>query len=243
MSPLNTKISTTLLFLTISSSLAMGQLTWVKAYNVGCYYHTNATSVFTWDGGCQDSYCNGYGTIQWYNQGQPATKYTGDILNGKNEGYGVMYYANGYKEYEGNWKNDMENGFGTVFSKYGDTLFQGYFTDDQIQDYAVLDFASKKITEYVVAKLFDGGTNVKYQLVKAVHDRSGILEEIRVRMTFNGDIITTNYYDGTMVIKLKPLYVDFVNYNENFENYALLKISTTVLKGISDILDSSDKRD
>ena len=205
----------------------------VRAYNTACYYHTNSTSVFTWSGGCEQSYCHGYGTIQWYDNGTPTAKYTGNIQYGKNEGYGTMYYANGRIRYTGNWKNDMENGYGTAYSPYGDTLFHGYFRDDQISNYYFLDLTAKKLTEFIVAKLFDGGINIKYQLVKAVYDNNDALEEIRVRMTFNGDIITTNYYDGTLVINLKKPYVDFVNYNDNFQAYATLKLTATIIDEIN----------
>ena len=44
--------------------------------------------------------------------------YTGDWLNNKIHGYGIMNYADGYT-YEGEWENHKRNGKGKLIDKNG----------------------------------------------------------------------------------------------------------------------------
>ena len=207
----------------IGHSQTSDNLSYVSAFNGSGMYHTSAGSVFTWSGSTRNYYCNGYGTIQWYHDGSPSDKYTGYVQDGKNEGYGVFYYANGHKSYDGYWKNDMRNGYGTSFHEDGTIEYQGYFTNDAWSKKADLDEEAEKLTNSVILKVFDGGTDVRYGVVKGVYARDGDLEEIRVKMTFHGNINTKNYYRGTLVINYKTNYVDFIDYNDNFSDYLLIK--------------------
>lgn len=227
-----------LLMLSVTSH-AFGQVTWVRADNVDSYYHTTAGSLFTWNGLVRNGYCDGYGVIQWYDNGRPTEKYIGYIQAGKNEGYGTTYFADGYKSYEGNWKNDMKNGYGISYNSDGSIRFKGIFTNDFIANQYVLEAIAEKLTGLVVDQVFDGGTSIKYGLTRAVYSGTGTLEEVRIKMRFNGNINTDNYYQGTLLIDLANGKIDFVDYNDNFEFYIKLKLTTAITNQIIKTLDSN----
>ena len=56
-------------------------------------------------------------------------KYTGDMLNGKQHGYGIQEWEDGAK-YEGEWKNGKTNGYGIFYHPEGD-IYKGYWKDDK----------------------------------------------------------------------------------------------------------------
>ena len=51
-------------------------------------------------------------------------------MDGKREGYGVIYYNNGDR-YEGNFSNNVKNGEGTYYYKSG-MSWTGHFDDDKM---------------------------------------------------------------------------------------------------------------
>ena len=57
-------------------------------------------------------------------------KYIGQFVNGKREGYGIMYFANGGK-YEGNWKKGLAEGKGIEYYQNGDRFEGGYHEDEE----------------------------------------------------------------------------------------------------------------
>lgn len=68
--------------------------------------------------GCIDGNCNdGLGTAVNKNTNE---KYMGEWANGKRNGKGVEYYADGIKKYEGNYKDGTYHGNGTYFFTNGD---------------------------------------------------------------------------------------------------------------------------
>ena len=75
-------------------------------------------------GGCFDGDCgNGFGKMI-----NPKTdeKYEGEWRNGKRDGRGVEFYADGEKKYVGNFKNGKYEGNGTYFYKNGDKYVGKY---------------------------------------------------------------------------------------------------------------------
>lgn len=56
----------------------------------------------------------------WMIKSKYSQQYSGGIVDGKKEGYGVLIMPNGDK-YEGEWKNDFQNGTGTFTYANGDT--------------------------------------------------------------------------------------------------------------------------
>ena len=57
-------------------------------------------------------------------------KYIGQFVNGKREGYGIMYFADGGK-YEGNWKKGLAEGKGIEYYQNGDRFEGGYHEDEE----------------------------------------------------------------------------------------------------------------
>ncbi len=63
----------------------------------------------TWTGGCKDGFASGHGTLQWYANEVPGSRYEGAMENGRENGVGVLTRKNGDK-IEGNFKNGRLNG-------------------------------------------------------------------------------------------------------------------------------------
>ena len=63
----------------------------------------------------------GQGTFNWAD----GNKFTGQVLNGKREGFGAMKFSERsssiLKAYSGLWVNDLPNGKGTIFMRNGET--------------------------------------------------------------------------------------------------------------------------
>ena len=69
--------------------------------------------------------------IKYYPEG----KYEGQLVNGRREGKGKMYYNDDQnylgKIYDGEWKNDLREGRGIEYWKDGER-YEGYFRNDEI---------------------------------------------------------------------------------------------------------------
>ena len=62
-------------------------------------------------------------------------KYTGDMVNGKQHGYGIQEWEDGAK-YEGEWKNGRTNGYGVFYHPDGD-IYKGYWKDDKAHGHGI----------------------------------------------------------------------------------------------------------
>ena len=62
-------------------------------------------------------------------------KYTGDMINGKQHGYGIQEWEDGAK-YEGEWKNGRTNGYGVFYHPDGD-IYKGYWKDDKAHGHGI----------------------------------------------------------------------------------------------------------
>jgi hypothetical protein len=214
-------------FLFISFCRLNAQSSWMKSSNNGLYYQTNAR--FTWSGGGFNGYCNGIGTIQWYNaDGTKTGWYTGKVVNGKNEGYGAYYYSNGQPWYEGYWKNDQKNGYGKMYFENGAIQFEGNFINDQLEGIGLLELAGNEAGKLIMDKLFDGGINLQTSIVRSTP------EEVMVYVKFNGNINTANLYEFILAVGKKTPSVKIPYMND------LAKFYLT-LKGISVIAAELDK--
>ena len=60
--------------------------------------------------------------------------YDGEIINGKANGKGILYYKNGYY-YVGQWLNDKKNGKGTIYDKNGNVNYEGDFVNGKFEGY------------------------------------------------------------------------------------------------------------
>ena len=187
----------------LAISLSYGQ-SWVKAYSSGYYYHTDPGSVFTWSGTSRDGYCDGYGVIQWYDSlGNPISKYVGYLSYGKNQGYGTQYYSNGDIYYQGNWEND------------------------EIKDFASFTALGNVVGNFLMNKVFEGGINLHTDIIELINSTNGD-NELKVRVTFNGDVVKTNFYAFTLVINGEAPYIHFENINDMAGIYMLYRLGVII---------------
>lgn len=64
---------------------------------------------------------NGEGQFEW----PDGRKYVGNYVNGKKEGYGILYTLD--YVYMGEWKNGLYDGYGTL--KMLDEIIEGYWSN------------------------------------------------------------------------------------------------------------------
>jgi antitoxin component YwqK of YwqJK toxin-antitoxin module len=203
-------------FAVLLTNAATAQNNWYKSSNSGLYYHTDGK--FTWTGGSKNGYCNGYGTIQWYtSEGTKSGWYTGNIVNGKNEGYGTQYYSNGNKYYEGYWKNDMRNGYGTTYYENGGIEYQGTFVNDKLAGIDLLEEAGYQAGKYIMENIFDSGINLQTSIIKSTE--AGIWLYVK----FNGIFINTNVYEFVVSIGKKSVSFEIPYMNDRAKIYLTLK--------------------
>ena len=83
-------------------------------------------------------------------------KYTGDMLNGKQEGYGIQIWEDGAK-YEGEWKNGKTNGYGIFYHPDGD-IYKGYWKDNEHNGFGIYVYVNNKksYNGYFVNNVFEG---------------------------------------------------------------------------------------
>lgn len=177
---------------------------YVKATNCNCYLYTIPANIgsLTWVGNCNYGYCVGYGTARYYDkQGNYFGEYIGNVVSGKKDGYGTYYGTD------------------------GSLWMQGNFVKGQFVSSLPYSLLQNLIGDYIIDSLFDGGINRSCSLVKAVFTPNGDVKELRYAMTFDGDIISSNHYVCTLVIKDTAPYIDFVNYNDNAEAYLTIKVA------------------
>jgi antitoxin component YwqK of YwqJK toxin-antitoxin module len=57
--------------------------------------------------------------------------YSGAFKNNKKQGQGVSFHKNGFKNYSGNFYNDLMNGFGHLYDRNGNLKYIGNFRQNQ----------------------------------------------------------------------------------------------------------------
>lgn len=224
-----------------SVTICKAQSPWARAQSSGCWYHTSAGSIFTWSGGCRDGYCDGNGTIQWYDSNNnPTYKYVGQVSSGKNDGYGTLYYANGYVYYRGEWADDLKSGIGTTYYDDGSIQYKGAFVNDEMKDIDNFNTLAYDAGNYIMNKFFDGGINLRTKVIELINTSNGD-NELKVRVTFNGNIVSTNYYAFTLVLNKQAPYVHFENINDMASVYMLYRISE-MAKELDDYLNKNQNQ-
>ena len=88
-------------------------------------------------GDCYDSYSH----VKW-----DGSRYEGGCLNGKRNGFGIMYYKSGFA-YTGNWSNGVEDGFGYLYSPENQNWYSVKMSKGEILDSEALGFGEAKETE------------------------------------------------------------------------------------------------
>ena len=100
-------------------------------------------TLYGW-GKCCDYVWKGFGDKETH------PKYTGDVKNGKPNGFGIMIFPNGRK-YVGSWKDGRWNGQGTHTYPDG-SKYEGEYKDDWELNGTQYDKDGKIISKYVNGK-------------------------------------------------------------------------------------------
>ncbi len=223
----------------LSNNLVYAQATLKKAYYTGLYFY--ADLPFTWSGGSSDGYCNGYGTLQFYENGNAAMKYVGYVKKGVFEGYGSSYRNDGSTFYVGNWSNNQMHGYGISYYENGNVFYQGQLYNNEIPTMSSLKSVAAQISQIVVSESFDGGSNVNYDVEKIIYDREGQLKELSIRLTFYGNINTSNYYACTIAMSDYCKKVNYLNCNDRAANYLKTVQNVSTFIDIIKVIDYLDK--
>jgi len=131
------------------------------------------------DDNCQEGDCEeGYGVYQWPNR----DKYEGNFKNGKANGQGTCYFADGRK-YVGNWKNGKRDGQGT-FTRSDGRKYVGNWKNDKFEGQGTFTWTNgDKYVGYFKENQFDGQGAYTWPSGKK---QEGIWKESK----FTGPIIT-----------------------------------------------------
>ncbi len=113
--------------------------TYITSSNNQCkinnpYPQTNET--VTWSGDCVNGFADGYGTVQWYQDGEKVQVGVGTFRHGKQTGKGTHSYTDG-GIYKGNWVDDKKHGKGKYTWANG-SFYQGNWQEDKKYGYGIL---------------------------------------------------------------------------------------------------------
>ena len=201
---------------------------WSYSHNGSYLYHISS-NYFTWSGNSRSGYCDGYGTIKsYYSNGNLNYKYSGNVSIGKNNGFGTEYFNESTIKYQGYWYNDQKNGFGTEYNSDGSIKFKGNFVDGKIEKLDAYQTLVNTAAYYMVKNIFDGGINVNCETTEVINNAGNF--EIKYKISFNGDIINTNYYETTLVLRNIYPYVSFENTNDLAGFYMTFKAAEVMEK-------------
>jgi hypothetical protein len=99
----------------------------IHGYGVMYWY----TSSEKYEGYWKDNQPNGEGKLTYYNlDNETCNYYEGNFIDGKREGYGVFYYADGSR-YKGQWSNNQKHGIGEYCTPSG-VIQRSIFENDRI---------------------------------------------------------------------------------------------------------------
>lgn len=206
-----------------------------KIIDNSCNIYTEALpdfTSFTWSGNCVNGYADGYGKLQLIKDGYNTTYYIGYMRSGKLCGNGTYYYANGSKMLEGTFRNNCLNGLGNSYDQNGNLKIEGYFENDKLFNISDINSDFGPLANEIVDNVFDGGTNIKSKLVglrRYDNSTSRVTKNnciIEIQISFNGNIIQSNYYEITLRIQgtVDGTSYNFIDANEMALGYGLSKL-------------------
>lgn len=178
------------------------QWRWLRASNCNCTIGTfSNASAIEWFGSCNNGYCDGNGTVNYYDpNGTYSGRYVGSVTQGRLNGWGTKYYADGSVVYQG-WVRD------------------NVFVNEQ--PYEQLD---NIVGNFVIDSLLSGGINRSCYIVKSIFSRDGEPQEIRWKVDCDGQVVQTNHYTCTLVLMNQDPYVRIVNANDNAQFFIALNL-------------------
>ena len=118
----------------------LGPPGWVKDFKTGCQIWdaegVNPKQSISWSGKCTQGKIQGYGVVQWYENGQPIDfKFEGNFVDGRS--VGKMKIASSATTYIGEVTNNLPNGQGTTSWSNG-MVFTGQHVNGKITGQGVL---------------------------------------------------------------------------------------------------------
>lgn len=109
-------VVTALAALALPASAQTVQPRWIGDPTTGCRVWNSAPEPgdsISWSGDCRDGLAQGRGTLQWFKDGKPASRFDGQFRDGVLDGRGVYTFANGAR-YEGEYVEDLRHGWGVL---------------------------------------------------------------------------------------------------------------------------------
>lgn len=181
---------------------APAQVRWLRASNCNCTIGTfSNSSAFEWFGSCTNGYCDGYGTANYYDpNGNYSGKYVGAVSQGWLSGWGTKYYAD------------------------GSIVYQGWLKDNVFVNEQPYLQANNIVGNFIIDSLLSGGINRNCYIVKSVFSRDGMPQEIRWRVECDGQVVQTNHYSCTLVLRNQDPVVDIVDANDNAQVFIALNL-------------------
>ena len=110
-----------------------GQPGWSRT-DEGCFVWNAKPSTdetVSWTGGCANGRASGTGVRQWKSGSTPGSRYSGTMVDGKEEGHGTLTYSNG-DQYDGEWQDGKPNGPGIFVTPTG--VIRGKWKDGCFDD-------------------------------------------------------------------------------------------------------------
>ena len=114
----------------VAQTARPAQSGWVADSKTGCRLWNTApepNETASWSGPCVNGLAHGQGVQQWFVNGKPASRYSGNYRNGMKNGYGEITWSSG-AHYEGEWKDNKANGRGR-YTKISGEHIEGIWTN------------------------------------------------------------------------------------------------------------------
>lgn len=176
-----------------------------------------SNDVLVYDGEFLDGKYNGQGTLYENN----ILIYDGSFFSGKKSGEGTLFFWNGNICYEGEFENDKPNGYGTMYfnSESKEIYRKGEFENGIFKLESKVNEISDDLAREVVRDVFNGGISINSSLYSASYNRDKSKVEFIINLSFNGDIIESNFYDCKIAVRNYYPELEFLQKNETVENY------------------------
>lgn len=183
--------------------------------------------AFTWTGNVVNNYADGYGTLRLINEDNTyGYSYVGYMKNGELNGTGIYYNEKGNKVYEGELSHNQFNGLGYKYYTDGRIQFEGQFVNDNFHIGNSLQQAVNDLALEWVNKYFHGGTNIYAKVTRQCRRNNSLPYSeqnllMRIKVGFNGDINTNNYYEFVAELSYSPngTDIEIVDINDMARGY------------------------
>lgn len=210
-----------------------GEITYQGSFESGVYSGYGIEYLYGekyYEGYFQDGKYYGKGTL--YSTDGNIT-YQGDFEKGMYSGNGVLYSL-GMKVYEGEFSYNKANGYGILYNTSAGIARQGYFENNSFAlENKAVDYCDQ-MGRQIVDKSFNGGQNIRTEMVSFIMDRENEKIEAVFDLKFNGDWISSNFYQCRCKIIERSndeIVLDFLYKNQRAEDYLATQNIFNVIVG------------